>query len=512
MTQQREFDGGEAGGQALDAARFREIYEVSPDIIFLVSEDGLVADANPAFSALTGLNWAPPARLRAEELVKEDLRHDFVVAMAAARSGRRPARFATVFVTPDGAGLPVEGDFYPGRDRRVQGVFRVACPQRLAADSRARKMDALSRLAGGIAHDINNMLGAIEGYATLGLRKLPENDQLWSDLNEIRRAVVKISGLTRQLLLFGRRQTAQEGTVEVCGLLDDLSAALAGALGGGVTAEFSAQDGLPEVAGDGSQLLLALQNIALNARDAMPGGGVIKVKAALVPVGAGEVKADQPGPFPDKYVRISVSDLGAGIPRENLELIFDPFFTTKERGKGPGLGLSVAYGIVRRHKGWIEVDSEPGKGAEFSVFLPPASRPAVRAEAAAKGAAPGCSTGRVLVIEDDEALLNMACRALSESGCQVLKARGMAEALALLRRPGPAVEVIFSDIMLHDGKATDRADEMLELAPGACLIFCSGYAQPEEVMRFISGRGYQFLLKPYAIDSLVAAVADCFRK
>lgn len=360
---------------AADAARFRDIFETSADIMFLVSGDGFILDANPAFSALTGLEWRPPGKLRAEELVREDQRQGFMAAMAGARAGGAPARFRTVFVSAGGGSFEAEGAIYPQRAAAgpayIQGVFR-GVSQELTAPAEAcklRKMAALGRLAGVVAHDFNNMLGAIEGYASLGMRTLAETDQLWSDLNEIRRAVAKAAALTGQLLLFSRTQVVQRGAVSISEIMEGLQKMLGGLLGEGISLEVSVPPGLPPLNGDAGQLEQVLVNLVLNARDAMPGGGVIRLKAEAVPAAQANPPPYARLPAATGFLCFSVSDSGRGMPPEVLEHVFEPFFTTKEKGKGTGLGLSTAYGIVKRHNGWIDVKSGPG-GSEFSVFLP----------------------------------------------------------------------------------------------------------------------------------------------
>jgi len=505
-----------AGTAQLNAARFRNLFEAASDLILMVSEDGLVADANPAFLSLTGRAASELGRLKAVDLVPADRQHDFMLAIAAARAGRSPLRFETALLGPLKESLTVDGAFYPRIDglEYIQGVFRDTTEQR-SLETRFRevhKMDALGRLAGGVAHDFNNMLGAIEGYATLGLRKLQESDQLWSDLNEIRRAVAKASALTRQLLLFSRKIAVQKTSVPVRELAEGLQKMLAGTMGEGFTLKMDFPPALPDLFGDAGQLEQVLMNLVLNARDAMPGGGVINVTAEALQPGEAGAKPLPAAPGAAGFIRLAVADSGGGIPPEAIEHIFEPFFTTKERGKGTGLGLSIAYGIVKRHDGWIQVRTGT-EGTEFSVFLP-AGAAAARAAVPAAGPAPAAvrgGGGTVLVIEDDADLLNMAAKALESSGYRVLKAEKLSEALALLERAGREVRVIFSDIMLQDGLATEAADRMLALAPGACLVFTSGYVQGDEVMKFISLRGYAFLLKPYSIDALVKAMEDCLR-
>lgn len=217
-----------------------------------------------------------------------------------------------------------------------------------------RRMEALARLAGAMSHDINNMLGAIEGYATLAQRGLEPSSQLHSDMEEIRKAVARASSLTKRLILFSSRQPAVKIKVELPALLEGLSARLGAGFPPEITIERSFKPGLPEVQGDPQRLERLFSNLLLNAADAMPAGGAIGLAAA------------EAGGF----VKVSVSDRGQGMPPEVSEHLFEPFFTTKPKGKGTGLGLAEAYGIARQHGGRIEVSTEEGRGSEFCVLLP----------------------------------------------------------------------------------------------------------------------------------------------
>lgn len=231
-------------------------------------------------------------------------------------------------------------------------------------------MEALARLSGKIAHDFNNILGAIEGYATLASNALKEGDQIKADMEEIRQSVAKAAGFTKQLLTFARRRALLKTTCNLSELLAALPQKTALPGREGFKIELDIHPELPVINADPSGIEVAVLNLLDNSREAMPGGGVITVRAGLQRLAAAEVKSPAPAEAGTEFVKISVADTGGGIKTDILERIFEPLFTTREKGRGAGLGLSLVYGIIAHHNGWITVKSEPGQGSEFSMYLP----------------------------------------------------------------------------------------------------------------------------------------------
>jgi PAS domain S-box-containing protein len=501
-------------------ARYRELFECSTDLLFLVSLDGGITISNPAFRALTGRNPAELATLRAEVLVPAAERGRFSARLAAAAAGEPPQQFETVFVSSSGKEMTVQGAFYQrgagGRILYLQGIFRDITEQRaLEVQFRqSQKMEAVGRLAGGIAHDFNNILGAIEGYATLGMRKLAETDPLWGDLGEIRRAVAKASALTKQLLVFSRKQAIRKEPVCPAALIENLRGMVKRIIGENIELKVEVAPGLPQTMADPGQLEQLLLNLFVNARDAMPGGGTISVKAEAVKREGHEARSPNPETAGALFIKITVSDTGTGMSTQVMEHLFEPFFTTKEKGKGTGLGLSTVYGIARQHNGWLEVRTAEGKGSEFSFFLPAGALAPAAPSPAPLPAAPAAhgNGASVLIVEDDEDLCRMAAKALDAAGFEVKYAYGTAEGLSLFRAAEGKFDLVFCDVLLKDGTATEMAAAMRELNPRARFIFASGYVQPGPVMDAIERLGCGFLIKPYAIDALLAAIGDCLKE
>lgn len=237
-------------------------------------------------------------------------------------------------------------------------------------------MDAVGRLAGGAAHDLNNILGAIEGYATLMQNSLPPGDAARQDLDEIRKAVAKAAALTKTFFIFSLKNPMQRGAASLREAAEKLRGRETELAALKIKLELDLAPGPQEVVGDPARLDLLLAHLLSNARDAMPSGGTLTLSVRPAEMAPEEVRSPDPAGAGKFFCRLAVRDTGLGISPQDLPNIFDPFFTTKEKGKGTGLGLAVVYGIARQSNGWVEAESEPGKGSEFLVFLPVAGRPA----------------------------------------------------------------------------------------------------------------------------------------
>ncbi len=491
-------------------ARYRELFESSTDLIFLVSREGYITAGNPAFREVAGRTPTELTSLKPEALVPEDARAEFDAALAAAAAGRPPQTFETVFAAGDGRRLNVQGSFYPrGKDGRtlyVQGVFRNITEQRALEEQfrQAQKMDAVGRLAGGIAHDFNNILGAIEGYATLTLNSLGDADPIRPDIEEIRKAVERAAALTRQLLVFSRKKALQRKPCALNGVVEGLQKMMRRILGEDVTLELDLRPDLPGITADAAQLEQLLMNLLVNARDAMPEGGAIRVSTGAADLTGRAVKSPNPAEAGTRFVYLSVKDSGTGMSREVLDHVSEPFFTTKEKGKGTGLGLATVYGAAKQHNGWVEVASAPGQGSEFTVYLPAGCAAAACEEKAAAGPAAPRSRARVLVIEDDQALRDLAEKTLKGAGHEAVAAGGAAEGLALFR--AGAFDIVFSDIVLSDRKIMDIIDDFVKVRPGTRFIFTSGYLEDKADRETIKASGHVFLQKPYALEALLAAI------
>ena len=387
----------------------------------------------------------------------------------------------------------------PGSPRRVAGVvLDVTERRRLEEELRqAQKMESVGRLAGGVAHDFNNLLTTILGVSEMLLSGLAPGDPLAEDLASIRDAGRRAAALTRQLLAFSRKQRIEVRPLQLDEIVRAFAPMLSRLIGEDVKVRLDLAVGLPSVLADPAQVEQILMNLAVNGRDAMPGGGTLTI--ALAPERVATAVAG--GPAAGAYVRLSVADTGAGMSGETAARAFEPFFTTKPRGKGTGLGLATVYGIVKQHGGFVAVETAPGKGARFEVLLPVA--PAGAADAAAPEAAPAPARGRgeVVLVVDDEPLVRRAlARALGSRGYTVLEADGGEEALALLDARG-RVDLLLSDVVMPGMRGPELVRAFRLRCPGRPALLMSGYPGTDD-----PGGVAVDLEKPLAPDALARAV------
>ncbi|MEK7315717.1 MAG: PAS domain S-box protein [Candidatus Eisenbacteria bacterium] len=366
----------------------------------------------------------------------------------------------------------------------------------------AQKMEAIGRLAGGVAHDFNNILTAVIGYSDLLLSRLGPNDSNRRAVEEIRKGGDRAAGLTRQLLAFGRRSAAQPRLVDVNAALGELQPMLRRLVGEDVSFELSLATTPGSVRIDPTHFEQIIVNLAVNARDALPEGGSIRIDTGMVTrpdialVGAGT----------RRYVQIQFTDTGIGMPPEVLGHIFEPFFTTKEAGRGTGLGLATVYGIVRQHHGTIEVRSEVGRGTTFEILLPE-----VIGEEAASLApleAPAGGRERILLVEDDPALLALSREILVEMGYDVATARTGDDALAQIRVQGNRLDLLVTDVVMPDMGGRELAQLARNVSPGLRLLFVSGFAGELPLPVDERAPESSFLAKPYTPITLARKVRE----
>ncbi len=377
----------------------------------------------------------------------------------------------------------------------------------------AQKMEVVGQLASGIAHDFNNILGAIEGYASIVLNGLAADNPIRPDLEEILKAERRAVALTKQLMLFSRKQSVQKTTVELNRLIMELEEMAKRLIGENITLEVSSAPDLKPVLADVGLLEQVLINLLVNARDAMPGGGLLKVTTVNVDISRAARKCPEPVEPGRQFVKISVADSGAGMDRNTLDHLFEPFFTTKPRGTGTGLGLSIVYGIVKQHNGWIDVHSEEEKGSVFTVYLPQAPAGTVNETVPEEAARDLRGHGeRVLVVEDDETLRKITVRALKENGYDPVEARTVSEAVGIVSGKNANFRIIFTDMILSDRNGTELINDLKKVAPGINFVFTSGYLADKIKLEFIQNQGYKFIQKPYSTETVLKIFNELLSK
>jgi len=364
----------------------------------------------------------------------------------------------------------------------------------------AQKMEAVGRLAGGVAHDFNNMLTAIRSYADLLLADMPPGSPLCADVLEISKAADRASALTRQLLAFSRQQVLRPRLVDLNATVDGMQKMLKRLNTANIQLTCRLAPRLWTVAADPGELERVIMNLMLNARDAMPDGGRLSIETSNIDIDedyANKHANTVPGP----YVMLAVTDTGIGMSREVRERLFEPFFTTKEKGKGTGLGLSSVYGIVKQSGGFVWVYSEPGRGTTFKVYLPRADEAQPRfTPTPRRNRRVGAET--ILLVEDDDEVRHVATRILSRNGYRVLEAANGADALKISESETEPVDLIITDLMMPEMGGSELAEKIRETQPDARILFTSGYTEDAVVRQTFLRQGEAFIEKPFTPASL----------
>ncbi|MDH5525990.1 MAG: PAS domain S-box protein [Nitrospirota bacterium] len=407
-----------------------------------------------------------------------------------------------------------------GNARRMVGAVQDVTELARAQDERerfqsqllqAQKMEAVGILAGGVAHDFNNLLTTIGGFTELVLGRTDPADPRYQDLDEVRMATTRAAALTRQLLLFSRKQPLHMQPLDINRRIEGLHTMLSRLIGEDIAIVIDPATTLWPVRGDGASIEQLVMNLSINARDAMPHGGRLTITTGMETVSPDQT-ARHPDAWAGQFVHITVADTGVGMDAETLASIFDPFFTTKELGKGTGLGMSVVHGIVRQHRGWIEVDSAPGRGTTFRVFVPAEDAPVAEDENRERDGVPAGGGGaRVLLVEDEPSLRAFAEVALNQSGYQVVPCATVAEARAALSRVPAEFDLVFSDVVLPDGNGIQFAEWLKETRPELPILLCSGYPDQRSGWVALEARGVPFIQKPYTLGKLLNAVRGQLR-
>jgi PAS domain S-box-containing protein len=497
--------------------RFRLAFETSPDAIILHRlDDGRIDTVNEGFTAIT--QW-PGADARGRSLAELEVlgTEDRERLLGALAQDGQARDLELRLRRRDGAvriGLVSSNVLVVDGEPMVLSVVRdVTAPRRAEAERArletelrgAQKMEAIGRLAGGVAHDFNNLLTVVTTNVALAILDTPAGDPRRTLLAEIDEAAQRAASLTRQLLAFGRRQILNPRPIALAGLVREMERMLSRILGEDIELALDLDPELPAVHADPAQLEQVLVNLVVNARDAMPGGGRITVSTRVQEVGAGSGAAALP---PGRYAVLAVRDTGAGMDAETLGHVFEPFFTTKAEGQGTGLGLSTVYGIARQHGGTVDVESRPGGGSTFRVWLPVTrGAPLAPSPAAVPPSPLPRGTERVLLAEDEAGVREATRAMLARLGYDVHAVASGAEAIEACERLG-GVAVLVTDVGMPRMNGRELAATLQARWPGLKVLYLSGYPSDALQSEEIVGRGLHFLAKPWSPEALAHKIRE----
>lgn len=481
----------------------------SPFGIYLL-QDRKLQQVNQSFCTITGYREDELANLEPIELIHSEDREATRENINRMLKGLSSVPYEYRTITKGGETKwimeTVASIQYQGK-RAVLGYF-IDITERKQLENQllqAQKMEAVGRLAGGVAHDFNNLLMAITGYGELMEAKVLKDDPLHDHLDNMLKASERAASLTRQLLTFSRQQIAHRQVIDLNRVVLDMEQILRRLIGEDIDLEITATPGPVAVKADPGYLGQVIMNLVVNARDAMPRGGRLTLKTAAV-----EVKERRPARFgpvpPGAYVMLVVQDTGVGMDEATQAHIFEPFFTTKEPGKGTGLGLSTVYGIVNQNGGYIAVDSEPGTGSTFTIYLPRLDGIAAPPQAKIPLTAEFRGEETILLVEDEDVLRNLLTKFLRFYGYTVLDARHGGEALLLCERHQGPIHLMVTDVVMPQMSGRELADRLAPLRPDMKVIYMSGYADDSMVQYGVTDLAVPFLQKPFKSIELARKV------
>jgi PAS domain S-box-containing protein len=485
------------------------LLESAGQAIISIDPAGRIVLANRRAEEMFGYTREELLGGRIEMLLPEDKR--------AAHTGDRDRYFERPHVRPMGIGMDLAGRRKDGLEFPVEvslsyvemeeGLFAIAfvsdTSQRKQLEDQlmhAQKMEAVGRLAGGVAHDFNNMLTVISGYNRMILDEMSALDPLRGYAEEILKAADRAGALTNQLLAFSRRQIMKPRVISVNSVIGQTEKMLHRLIGEDVELRFSLNPAAGNIKADPNHVEQALVNLAVNARDAMPLGGRLTIETENVPLDETYAKTHM-GVTPGEFVMIAVSDTGIGMDAETRRRIFEPFFTIKEKGKGTGLGLATVYGIVKQTGGDIWVYSEPNRGTTFKLYFPRV-QDAVSEGADGEDEEAQHSSGTILLVEDEQAVRDLTVKMLQRLGYRVLVAAGGAEAIEISAAHSGPLALLLTDVVMPNMSGRQLADALVATRPEMKVLYLSGYTENTVVHHGVLDSGVEFLPKPFSREVL----------
>jgi PAS domain S-box-containing protein len=493
---------------------FRLISENAADMIAVVDVDGQRLYNSPSYQKMLGYSQEELGKTSAFDQIHADDRKG---VMDAAAEARRTGRGRTVEYRirhKDGRWLTLESTASvvtnrSGQVEKLVIVNRDITERKQLEEQlyRSQKLEAIGRLSGGVAHDFNNLLGLIIGYAEALQQRIPPEDPYREAVDEIQNAGKRAAALTQQLLAFSRKQVLEPRVLSLNTIITDVEKMLRRLVGEDIEMVLMLSPTTGTVKADRSQIEQVVLNLVVNARDAMPRGGKLTIETGRWRLDEATVSR-HPYVIPGPYSMLKVTDTGCGMDAELQSHIFEPFFTTKEKGKGTGLGLATAYGVIKQSGGYIWVDSEVDKGTSFRIYLPEVTdTPEVIAEV--KPVIAATSERRtILVVEDEPSLLKLTKNTLKGMGHTVFEAGDASEALAISRKTESAIDLLLTDVIMPGMSGKKLADTLLAEQPGIGVLYMSGYTDGEIATHGVLEEGTAILRKPFTRDELLRRVED----
>ncbi|MCX7824975.1 MAG: PAS domain S-box protein, partial [Verrucomicrobiae bacterium] len=497
-----------------DRARLAAAIEQAAEAVIITDADAKIQYVNPIFEKMTGYSRQEavgqnPRILKSGKHDAEFYRRMWaVLTRGEVWSGRLTNR------RKDGTLYEEEKTISPVRDAAGRIVNYVAVARDVTRESQleaqlrqAQKMESIGRLAGGVAHDFNNILMAIIGYSDMAIKRFAPDDVRRGYVEEVRRAGDRAAALTRQLLAFSRQQILQPRVLDLNELVQNLTKMLRRLIGEDIELTLSLDPTLGCVKADPGQIEQVIMNLAVNARDAMPGGGQLVIQTANAELDEAYAQSHAEA-RPGRYVLLAVGDTGCGMTEEVQQHLFEPFFTTKELGKGTGLGLATVYGIVKQSEGFINVYSEVGRGTTLKIYLPRMDAPAEKAASTETRPTLMTGTETLLLVEDEAPVRKLAATVLRECGYTVLEAANGDEAADSARRHSGPIHLLMTDMVMPGLNGRELAQQLRAARPGLRVVYMSGYTDTTILHRGALEEGMFFLQKPFTAEVLARTVRE----
>jgi PAS domain S-box-containing protein len=482
--------------------RYRSLFESAPDGILVADSEGTYVDVNPSGLGMLGYSRDELIGMKSADILAPKDFSPVDSALTEINQGVEH-RHEWQFRRKDGSVFDADVLATVMADGRILALVRDASERKRMEEQlrQSQKMEAVGRLAGGVAHDFNNELGVILGYTELLMRHASAAQR--GKLDQILKATQRATGLTRQLLAFSRKQIVDPKVLDLNAVLSDLEKMLGRLIGEDVDLAIVPGADLGQVKADPGQLEQVVMNLCLNARDAMPDGGRLRIETANAELDAGHAAQHEPI-APGRYVMLAVSDNGCGIEKEILSKIFEPFFTTKESGKGTGLGLATVYGIVKQSGGYVWVYSELGHGTTFKIYLPRIDEPATPDVQERPMPSKGWET--ILLVEDEGSLRAIAREILEEHGYRVIEAAGPREAIEMASRHPKPIHLLATDVVMPGMNGRALFESLLAARPELRVLYMSGYTDDVIAHRGVFESGNLLLAKPFTALALLGRV------